>query len=131
MNKPLISYINSNQLFLIIQLAEESEEKQFFIDKLKEIQETINNIPPLYSQEDKGEEALYLIHYFVGGADWYISEISEPDEEGNIIAFGYADLGFGAGELGYSVINEIISVAEIDLHWTPKTLKQIKKERNL
>ena len=42
-------------------------------------------------------------------------------------AFGLADLGMGA-ELGYISIVELLeNGAELDLHFVPRTLEQIKK----
>jgi len=107
------------------------EEGAFFREKEKEIIEVLETIPSLYEQEDLGDKALYFLRYFAGGsALWYISEIGEPDEDGNIIAFGYADLGYG-GELGYISITELLSVgAEMDFYWTAKTLKEIKGNKS-
>ena len=46
--------------------------------------------------------------------------------EGQIQAFGLANLGYGA-ELGYICIKELIEHGiELDLYWTPKTLGEVK-----
>lgn len=51
----------------------------------------------------------------------------DPDGEGQIQAFGSANLGRGA-ELGYISIAEITECgAELDLHWTPCTLASLRK----
>ena len=124
----LSKFICPAQLSVFNQLKR-GEEGEFFREKEKEIIEVLETIPSLYEQENLGDKALYFLHYFAGGsASWYISEIGEPDEEGNIIAFGYADLGYG-GELGYISITELLSVgAEMDFYWTAKTLKEIKNK---
>jgi len=56
--------------------------------------------------------------------DWYITE--RDMETDQLQAFGLANLGYG-GELGYISIEELKSSnVEIDLHWTPKTLREVK-----
>lgn len=46
-------------------------------------------------------------------------------------AFGLADLGYG-GELGYISIVELLECgAELDLHWTPQTLAEVKRENEV
>lgn len=111
----------------ILNSLKRGEEGEFFREKEKEIIEVLETIPSLYEQENLGDEAIFGLRYFAGGsASWLISEIGEPDDDGNIIAFGYADLGYG-GELGYINITELMSIgAEMDFYWTPKTLKEIK-----
>jgi len=57
--------------------------------------------------------------------DWYITEKDMGDEQ--IQAFGLADLGMGFPELGYISIEELVeNGVELDLHWTPKTLAEVK-----
>ena len=50
-----------------------------------------NKIPPLYSQDEKGDEAIVYAHYFnpYGIGEWWILEWDGKEE-----MFGYADLGF-------------------------------------
>ena len=66
------------------------------------------------------------LHYFLGGADWWLIEKdSDPDNAGQIQAFGIADLGMGA-ELGYISIPEILACgAELDYYFAPKTVAEI------
>jgi len=56
----------------------------------------IQTIPPPYATEcvALSDKQLHA-HYFVGGCDWYVAELSSSDGD----AFGYADLGHG--EWGY------------------------------
>lgn len=61
--------------------------------------------PALYSQDGQGYSAVVHAHYFVGSADWLVSEY-DPNED---IAFGWACLGDRQNaELGY------VSLAELD-----------------
>ena len=87
-------------------------------------------IPPLYSQDEKGDEAIVYAHYFnpYGIGEWWILEWDGKDE-----MFGYADLGFP--ELGYISLSELENVSiggmelpiERDLHWREKTLGEVKQ----
>ncbi|MBP7654841.1 DUF2958 domain-containing protein, partial [Candidatus Dependentiae bacterium] len=52
--------------------------------------EELKQIPDLYAQESvKTENAIIYLHFFIGGCDWYISEVSQEDFN---IMFGYANL---------------------------------------
>lgn len=104
------------------------EERTFFREKLRYLEMTINTMPVTYQQSELGEQAVVHLHYFVGGCDWWITE--KDMEGGTQQAFGLVDLGHGA-ELGYISIDELVSVRgmDVDLHWEPKTLAQVKAER--
>ena len=111
------------QRFAISEAAE-GEEGEFFLDKLQELQKTIDTMPKTYEQDGKGDDAIVYLHYFLGGMDWYITERDMEDDQ--LQAFGLADLGYG-GELGYISIQELIdNGVELDLHWKPKTLAEVK-----
>lgn len=105
------------------------EERTFFREKLRYLEYTINTMPVTYEQSELGEDAVIHLHYFMGGADWWITE--KDMEGGTQQAFGLADLGHGP-ELGYISIDELVSIRgmDIDLHWEPKTLAQLKAERS-
>lgn len=100
------------------------EEGEWFKAKLVELAETINTMPHTYQQDGKGDEAIAYLHYFRGVADWYITE---KDMDGGVLqAFGLAHIQ--ETELGYISIAELVKYgAELDLHFTPKTLAEIKK----
>lgn len=103
------------------------EEGQFFKDKFVEVAKVIEGMPKTYDTDGQGDKAIAYLHYFKGAGDWYITEKdSDTDGEGQIQAFGYADLGQG-GELGYISIKELIeSGVELDLYWSPKSIGAIK-----
>jgi uncharacterized protein YkvS len=64
--------------------------------------------PALYSTDDVavGDKKI-MAHYFVGGSDWYVTEV-DPE---NGIAFGYAQLGgHGPGEWGSFSLPELESI---------------------
>ena len=107
-----------------------SEDKEFFEDKLQEIEQRIKAIPPLYGNEDKGLKGSQVhLHYFFGGTDIYISEL-DP-ESGT--AFGFTCLNGDKynAELGYQYIPEIIAIKgmNLDLYWdNGTTLADIMKK---
>jgi len=104
------------------------EEKEWFIARMVELAALIHAMPKTYEQDGAGLNAVAHLHYFTAGGDWYITEKdSDPDGEGQIQAFGSANLGYGA-ELGYISIKELIEHgAELDLHFKPATLATITK----
>lgn len=104
-----------------------SQEKDFFFDKFQEYAERIGTMPKSYEQDGKGDEAVAFLHYFRGGSDFYITE--KDAEPGQNQAFGLAILNEGEPELGYISIAELVaSHVELDLHFEPRTLREVKGE---
>lgn len=78
-----------------------------------------------------GDGAIVYLHYFKGACDWWITERdSDPDGEGQIQAFGFANLGDPeCAELGYISIVELIRHGvELDLYWQSRTLGEVKAD---
>lgn len=107
------------------------EEREYFSDKMRELEQVIANMPQSYQTDGQGDNAPVTLHYFRGNADWYIIEKdSDPDGEGQIQAFGLADLGMGEPELGYINIRELVQAGvEMDYHFAPRTLRELKLEK--
>ena len=102
------------------------KEGQFFIDKAIELADRIDKMPKSYEQDGKGNDAIVYLHYFKGGADWYITE-KDMQGEGTEQAFGLADLFNDGGELGYISIAELAANGvELDYHFDPKTLGSVR-----
>lgn len=102
------------------------EEGAFFLAKLDTLAALVESMPRVYAQDGKGDQAIAHLHYFTGSSDWYITERDTTDEQ--LQAFGLADLFGDGGELGYIWVAELIAAgAELDLHWTPKTLEQCRR----
>jgi len=117
-------FIGKSQLHAIDQ-GVWGEERQFFYDKLVEIAQIITTMPVTYQTDGQGLDAVVQLHYFTAGADFYITERDCEAEQ--LQAFGKADLFGDGGEIGYISLVEILECgAELDLHWTPKTLAEIK-----
>lgn len=106
-----------------------SEEKQFFFDKVVEMENIISTMPKTYDQDGKGNKAVAYLHYFKGNMNWYITEkdVGTKEEQGQHQAFGLADLGYGGeGEMGYISIVELVeNEVELDLYFVPKTIEEI------
>lgn len=107
------------------------EERAHFVEKFTEYAGRFATMPETYGQDGLGDQAIVYLHYFHGGADWYITERdSDPDGEGQVQAFGLADLYGDGGELGYISILELIRAGvELDLYWKPCTLAQVRAKR--
>jgi hypothetical protein len=106
------------------------EEADYFKDKILEVGERIAGMPKVYEQDEKYDEAIVYLHYFKGGSDWYITEKdSEPQQ---LQAFGYVVLNGDEvnAEQGYISLVELSGLGvELDLHFTPRTLREVKAER--
>ena len=111
----------------VILAAARGEESEHFLAIIDRIHATWQAMPKTYESTAKGRAALAHLHYFIGGCDWWIVEKdADPDQAGQVQAFGIADLGMGA-ELGYISIPELLeNGAELDLYFTtPKTIGEL------
>lgn len=108
----------------------DGEEGDHARETFARIAETIKQIPAIYGQDGKGDDALAYLHYFRGSADIWVTEL-DPDRSGQIEGFGLVNLGYGP-ELGYLVLNEYLAAdCELDLHFEPTTLRQIKARQEV
>lgn len=90
-------------------------------------QAILKKLPALYTNEDKpAAEVKIPVKFFnpMGAGTWYATEY-DPEQR---LAFGYAVIFAGEGELGYFSLNELEAVRlpfglkiERDLHWDPNT----------
>lgn len=121
----------------VVRQAAHGEEKVWFITRMVEIAALIHAMPETYAQDGMGDQAVAHLHYFKGSCDWWITgKDSDPvndagGHDGQIQAFGLADLGYG-GELGYISIAELIAAGvELDLHFKPCTLASLKADQQI
>lgn len=128
----LRGWIGREQLLIMFENCK-GEEGQWFEDKLVELAQLVTTMPSTRGQEGKGDDAIVYLHYFRGSADFYITEkdagnINDEPEEFQSQMFGHADLFGDGGEIGYISLPEILAGGcELDLHWTPKPLREAKK----
>ena len=103
-----------------------SEEQDFFIEAVDRIYSIMQVMPKILEQDGKGDNAIAYLHYFTANTDFYITEKDIEDEITQ--AFGLVSFVSDYPEIGYISIEEVIKAgAEIDLHFEPKTLGEIKQ----
>lgn len=96
-------------------------------------------LPPLYSTDGQGNNAIARGHWFAPNADWFATEYDEPTGDcfGLVHVYGYAP------ELGYFNIHDFeksneqpwhlvngemrLCLVERDLHWTPRTVAECRE----
>lgn len=129
--KPILeAFINPQQAAALKWLMADKEEGAFHREKVREVQEIVNNMPVTYETQTEGKLALARLHYFKGSIDSWIVELDKgtPDDEPEDYqrqAFGVQDIGFGP-ELGYISIPELLAAGmELDLFYTPQTIEDI------
>jgi hypothetical protein len=92
--------------------------------------QNIKQLPPLYSQDKKGGDAVAFVKFFTPDSNWtwYATEF-----DGRDTFFGLVD-GLGK-ELGYFSLSELQNTKgpmglfiERDKYWSPKPLKEIAPE---
>lgn len=92
-------------------------------------QEIAERLPPLYSQEEEGENAIAHVKFFTpwSGWTWYASEYTPTERLFFGVVVGHER------ELGYFSLDEIEAIRgpgglaiERDLYWTPKPLKECR-----
>ncbi|MFI1401089.1 DUF2958 domain-containing protein [Streptomyces sp. NPDC020681] len=86
-------------------------------------------VPPMYSTDGvKTAEKVVHLHYFVGGCDWFVTELDRASGT----AFGWAQITEGGGEWGLFSLPELerisvsVFVVERDLGWEPKPARQVE-----
>lgn len=94
-----------------------------------EHEETLNRLADIASsmnpKNDKGKDTIMYLHYFYGGADWYIAEW---DKE-NGIFYGFANIGDDINaEFGSVFVSDLVNNGsiELDFYFIPTEIKNIK-----
>ena len=89
--------------------------------------ENLKNLPPLYAQDGKGQDAIAYVKFFTPDSNWTWFATEFSPEDGTF--FGLVD-GFEK-ELGYFTLQELQSAKgpmglpiERDMHFDPKPLKE-------
>lgn len=90
-------------------------------------------IPPLYSQEDKGDDAVVYVKFFSPFMNWtwYATEFDGEDTFFGMVDGEYAEMGYFSmremRETTRMVGGKRLPLIERDEHWEPKTLGEVKK----
>jgi len=91
--------------------------------------EIADRLPPLYSQEGKGEEAIAQVKFFTPWSNWtwYASEYDPIERRCFGVVVGHER------EFGYFSVDELEAIRgpdgvsiERDHYWTPKPLKECR-----
>lgn len=111
-----------------------SEEREWFIQRLKTLRERIEQMPKTYDTNGQEDPVAHL-KYFGGPVTAYITEKDvgdnldgpwTPDTE-QIQAYGRIGILPSYPEMGYVGIQELIENGiELDLHFEPTPISQIK-----
>ena len=98
---------------------------------LEDVEFGYKNIPKLGAQDGKGKNQVVYLHYFMGGSDFYITEL---DKE-SLMGFGYviqngdtqmSELGsIYIPELTDKTLGNALMNMNIDQNFSPKTLNQV------
>ncbi|HEU0197008.1 MAG TPA: hypothetical protein VFQ88_07290 [Nevskiaceae bacterium] len=123
----------------VVTCALRGDEGLWFAQTLRGIRDLIAAMPYTYQTDGQGDAAVVHLHYFNGGGDWYITErdrgestesVADPFAGEQLQAFGLACPFGDDGELGYISIQELIACGvELDLHWKPRSLGDVRKAR--
>jgi hypothetical protein len=123
---PFVSAIQRDTLTSLLH----GEEGEGFAESVLRLDETIKTMPKTYETDGQVMAAVVYLHYFLGSYDAWITEKDRGDDTNDLSqhqAYGSASFsGREDAELGYISIEELTqNEVEIDLHWTPKSLKEI------
>lgn len=126
----LINWMAERQRLIVLNLIATSEEGKFFKEKLAELTELIKGMPGPGEQSSHDDPTVYL-HYLARGCDWYIMERDSTPVQNQ--AFGWVILHGDTwnAEMGYVSIAELISLSdmELDFHFSPKPLSEVKSAK--
>jgi hypothetical protein len=95
-------------------------------------------LPPIYTQDGKGEDAIVFVKFFCPWSQWsWFATEGEPrlDEDGNEVDYEFFGWVFGTfPELGYWTLSQLTEVngpmglkIERDRHFKPQTLREVKE----
>ena len=89
----------------------------------KPTRQELTRLPALYATEDVPlKEKEILMHFFIGGCDWYIAEF---DGEDTFFGFAILNNDFEMAEWGYASLSELTAInirgieIDRDLYWEP------------
>ncbi len=127
----LTPFMPEDELKTIWHCSQHGEEQEYFKTMLATQAAIIEGMPQTDENDSSGDQMIAFLHYFGPSYDAYIFEkdAGSPDAGQQIQAFGWTRFAHmpECAELGYISIQELIENGiELDLHYTPMTLKEIK-----
>lgn len=124
--KTLAPFMSHAQMACVTDLMR-GEEAAYFEEVAARLASTVRTMPTVYQQDELGDEAVAHLHYFYRGMDWWITEKDTSVEQ--LQAFGLAHWQGNEPECGYINLDDFKRRhVELDFHWQPKTLREIKEK---
>ena len=126
-NKHNVRYNNlvGKEQLNVFRYLMQSDEGSFFNETINELMEIANEMPRTYETKDIAENnKIAHLHYFKGGFDFYMVEMDALPELSKCFGF----IKGHETEWDYISLPDILKAGvELDLHWTPKSIAEIKK----
>lgn len=96
-------------------------------DVLKKLADRIEKMPKSYETDGQGKNAIAYLHYFKGGTHVFITEKDKEDEQLQAYGLTVLNRDWIYAEMGYVSIDELKKHDfELDLFWTPVSIKEIR-----
>ena len=128
LNAPMVRMLMPKLQQMAVLENDESEEVQFFIDKVKELEAIFVDAKKI-DQKTPIMDKIVKIHYFYGSTDWFIFDYDPKDN----VFFGYVVLNGDTemSEAGYISVDEIMSVKrlELDFYFDQEPLGKVLHSR--
>lgn len=127
-------FISDRQRATIGDIIRRGEEGVWFAQRMVDLAEIVAHMPATYKTDGTpADDRTAWLRYFAGGqAAFHIIEkdaghAADATPGAQLQAYGHADLYGDGGELGYISLPEIFAAGgELDLHYEPKTLGEIR-----
>ena len=120
-------FLPRGQYMALGNLIRQSEEREHYQRLVISTHEGIASMPATYDQDGKGDQSVAHLHYTHGGFDFYVTE-KDMEGIGTEQVFGLVSMPPNYPEVGYFNLGEIVAAgAELDLHWTPKTIAECER----
>ncbi len=129
----LRDFLPPTQARNVTDLIRNSEERDFFIDKMIELAALVKTIPVTFEGRE-AEDPICHLHYFGGSYDGYliekdIGDPEEPEDTSQHQAWGWGRFNHmpDGAETGYMSLPEMFSspIIELDFHFEPTPLSKI------
>ena len=115
--------VPSQQIGFLMEMDDPIESR----DMLSNVVKAYKHIPSLYKQDGKGYNAVAYLHYFVGGADWWVTEYNRSTGK----MFGLSNLNndwtLGYFDVSFFKNNDLspLQKPELDFYFKYQTLNEI------
>lgn len=120
-------FLSIDQLMTMRELMD-GEEGPYFQAKAREMAGVILGMPKTHETANNPDPMVYL-HYFYGASDWYVFERDMYEEQLQVYSYACLNGWYDCAEVGLVSIEELRGQGvELDLHWKPRPLSEVKEE---